>query len=54
MDPSHPHYQYYEYGAYTIWGIAGVLLCCTLCNWNNIKIGVAVMKCTAQYIGNNP
>ena len=54
MDPSHPHYQYYQYGAYTIWGIAALLLCCTLCNWNNIKIGVAVMKCTAQYIGNNP
>jgi choline transporter-like protein 2/4/5 len=54
MDPTHPHYQYYEYGAYTIWGIAALLLCCTLCNWNNIKIGVAVMKCTAQYIGNNP
>lgn len=54
MSPTHPHKQYYQYGAYVIWGIAVLILCCVFCNWNNIKIGVAVMKCTATYIGGNP
>lgn len=46
--------EYYEYGAYTLWGIAGVLLCCVLINWRNIKIGIAIFKCTAAFMGGTP
>jgi len=44
----------YLYGSYGVWVIALGLLCCVLCNRKNIQIGVAVMKCTGMYIGNNP
>ena len=44
----------YLYGSYAVWFIAFILLCCVLCNRKNIAIGVAVMKCTGMYIGNNP
>lgn len=30
------------------------MICCVLCNWKNIKIGIAVMKCTASFIGSTP
>ncbi len=43
--------DYYTYGSYTVWGIAGLLFCCVICNWKNIKIGIAVMECTAQFLG---
>uniref|UniRef100_A0A7S3ISV9 Choline transporter-like protein n=1 Tax=Strombidium inclinatum TaxID=197538 RepID=A0A7S3ISV9_9SPIT len=46
--------KYYEIGSYVVWGIAGVLLCCTCFNLKNIRIGVAVMKCTAAFIGGTP
>lgn len=45
---------YYLYGSYAVWGLAGILACCMLCNLKNIRIGVAVMKCTATFIGSNP
>ena len=45
---------YYLYGSYVVWGFTFFLFCCVLCNTKNIKIGVAVMKCTAQYIAGNP
>lgn len=45
---------YYLYGSYAVWGLAALTLCCVCCNLKNIKIGVAIMKCTAQYIANNP
>lgn len=38
---------YYLYGSYVVWGFTAFLLCCVLCNVKNIRIGVAVMKCTA-------
>ena len=46
--------MYYTYGSYVVWGISAVLLCCALCNQKNIRIGVAVMKCTAMFIGGTP
>ena len=39
--------MYYQVGSYIVWGFSALILCCTICNWKNIKIGVAVMKCTA-------
>jgi len=46
--------EYYLYGAYVLWGIAGALFCCVLINWKNIKIGIAVFKCTAAFMGGTP
>lgn len=46
--------DYYMYGSYVVWGLAGALVCCVCCNLKNIKIGVAVMKCTATFIGTTP
>lgn len=46
-----PHYLY---GSYVVAGISVLLLCCALCNSKNIRIGVAVMKCTAAFLGGNP
>jgi len=54
MDKLHEEYPYYLYGSYVVAGICVVLLICTLCNFKNIKIGVAVMKCTAAFIGGTP
>lgn len=46
--------EYYLYGAYVVWGFAAILICCVLCNFKNIRIGIAVMKCTASFIGSTP
>jgi len=45
---------YYLYGSYVVWGLSVVLLCCACCNLKNIRIGVAVMKCTAAFLGGTP
>jgi solute carrier family 44 (choline transporter-like protein), member 2/4/5 len=45
---------YYLYGSYVVWGISAILLCCACCNLKNIRIGVAVMKCTASFLGGTP
>lgn len=44
----------YKYGAYAAWVFSAILVCCVLANNKNIRIGVAVMKCTAAYIGSTP
>lgn len=54
MTDTEKYKPYYLYGSYVVWGLAGILLCCILCNLKNIRIGVAIMKCTAQYIQHNP
>ena len=54
MSPNDDNYYYYLYGSYTVWGISAVLLCCAICNLKNIRIGVAVMKCTAAFLGGTP
>lgn len=46
--------KYYLYGAYVVWGIGALMICCVLCNFKNIRIGIAVMKCTASFIGSTP
>jgi len=40
-------YKMLEYGAYTMWGIDGLYALILLCLCNRIRLGVAVMKCTA-------
>ena len=53
--PADDQYKlHYLYGSYAIWGLCALLLCCVLCNFKNIRIGVKVMKCTAQFIGSTP
>lgn len=37
-----------------VWGLAVILFCCICFNLKNIRIGVAVMKCTAAFIGGTP
>jgi len=46
--------EYYLYGSYVVWGISGALFLCACCNQKNIRIGIAVMKCTAQFIQGTP
>lgn len=46
--------KYYLYGSYVVWGLGALMIFCVLCNWKNIKIGIAVMKCTASFIGSTP
>ena len=41
------NYKYCLYGAYTLWGIDAVYAFLLLCLCNRIRLGVAVMKCTA-------
>lgn len=54
MDANDQYKLYYVYGSYAVWGLAGVFLFCLLCNINNIKIGVGIMKCTTQFIAGTP
>lgn len=54
MDPENEQYPYYLYGSYVVAGITGILLICAIFNQKNIRIGVAVMKCTAAFIGGTP
>jgi len=40
-------YKYCLYGAYAVWGIDGLYCLILLCLCRTIRIGVAVVKCTA-------
>jgi len=48
------YYKYNLYGAYTLWGIDGAYAIILLCLCNRIRLGVAIMKCTAQFMGGTP
>jgi hypothetical protein len=54
MDATHKYQPYYLYGSYAAGGFSALILICILCNWKNIKIGINVMKCTAQFVGSTP
>jgi hypothetical protein len=43
-----------EYGSYAIWGVDGLYVLVLLCLCNRIRLGVAIMKVTAQFIGDTP
>lgn len=48
------NYQYLQYGAYILWGIAGVYLLLILCVCNRIRLGISIVKCTADFINSTP
>jgi hypothetical protein len=48
------YYKYNLYGAYVLWGIDGTYLLLLLCLCNRIRLGVSIIKCTAQFIANTP
>ena len=54
MDDHDENKVYYQAGYITIWVVTGLLLCCILCNCKNIKIAIAVFKCTTQFINGTP
>jgi hypothetical protein len=54
MDKANEQYPYYLYGSYAVAGFCAVLIICAVCNQKNIRIGVAVMKVTAAFIGGTP
>lgn len=46
--------DYYTAATISLWTFAALILCCVVFNWKNIKIGVAVMKATAQFVATTP
>ena len=54
MPETDKYKAWYLYGSYGVWGLTAILFCCVCCNLKNIRIGVAVMKATAAYLGGNP
>ena len=53
-DPPSNDKVLYLYGSYAVFGFAAILVCCVCFNLKNIRIGVAVMQCTAAFIGGTP
>jgi len=41
------NYKFCLYGAYALWGLDGLYLFLLLCLCNRIRLGVAIIKCTA-------
>lgn len=37
-----------------VWGFSALLLVCVCCNCKNIRVGIALSKCTAQFIADSP
>jgi len=53
--PEQDEYKmYYTYGSYVVWGILALLIIFLCCNCRNIKIGIAVMKTTADFLKDTP
>lgn len=48
------NYLYMTYGAYALWGAAGVFAALTLCCLSRIRLAVAIMKVTSQFIYRTP
>jgi hypothetical protein len=48
------NYKYLEYGGYILWGIAGAYLLLVLCMCNRIRLGVSIVKCTADFVNGTP
>ena len=53
-EESDNNYKYLTYGAYAIWGIAGAFFLLILCCCGRIRLAVAIMKVTSQFIYNTP
>lgn len=53
--PEQDEYKnYYVYGCYVVWGLTALLICFLACNCRNIRIGIAVMKTTADFLKCTP
>ena len=53
-DSQYIYKDYYTYGSYAVWGLALIMFVCVCCNLKNIRIGLAVMQCTAMFINGTP
>lgn len=53
-DQSDDNYKYLQYGAYALWGIGGAFFLIVLCCCGRIRIAVAILKVTGQFIYNTP
>mmetsp|Transcript_27452 Transcript_27452/g.20609 ORF Transcript_27452/g.20609 Transcript_27452/m.20609 type:complete len:324 (-) Transcript_27452:420-1391(-) len=47
-------YNFCLYAAYVLWGVAGLYFLILLCLCSRIRLGIAILKCTAQFIGSTP
>ena len=53
-DQSDNNYKYLQYGAYALWGLAGLFFLIVLCCCSRIRLAVAIMKVTSQFVYNTP
>ena len=53
-DPSDKNYMYLQYGAYILWGIDAAFLLVVFICCSRIRLAVAIMKVTSQFIYNTP
>jgi hypothetical protein len=53
-DTTDQNYKYLQYGAYILWGIAGFYLLILLCLCNRIRLGLSIIKTTADFVNNTP
>lgn len=53
-DEADNNYNYITYGAYILWGLAGLFFIIMICCCNRIRLAVAIMKVTGQFIYNTP
>lgn len=53
-DVTSNYYKGLYYGAIIAWSLAGLLALVFCCCWSAIKLGIAVFKATAQFIGSTP
>lgn len=54
MPESDEYKMYYTYGSYVVWGLTALLVLFLCCNCRNIRIGIAVMKTTADFLKDTP
>lgn len=48
-----PTYKYLAIASYVLWGLAGLVFLFMICCCGAIKLGVAVMKASAKFVGEN-
>lgn len=51
-DEADKNFEYMTIGSYILWGIGGAFLILLICMWSRIRVGIAIIKCTAQFIQN--
>ena len=53
-DVSDNNYKYLQYGAYALWGLDGLFALIVICCCSRIRLAVAIMKVTSQFIYGTP